>query len=57
MKGYIITGCYYTDTKVYTNKEKAEEACKYKNYCIEMGGGRETVHVKEVEIITEEEEK
>jgi hypothetical protein len=57
MKGYIITGRYYTDTKVYTNKAKAEEACKYKNYCIILCGGRETVHVKEVEIITEEEEK
>ena len=53
MKGYILAGCYYTATKVYTNKEAADKACEEYNMGEKMGGGRDFVHVVEVEIVTE----
>jgi len=56
MKGYIIQGCYYSAEKVYINKEAAEKACEKINYNNRMGGSRESVYVKEIEIVTEEEE-
>ena len=53
MKGYIITGCYYTEKAVYLNKETAEKVCEDTNECIAMGGSHEFVRVVEVEIVTD----
>lgn len=49
-KVYIITGCDYTPTEVYTNKETAEEVAKRVNYDYDMRGSWNRVRVKEVNL-------
>lgn len=50
-KVYIITGCDYNTTEVYTNKETAEKEAEKINYGLSMSGSWNKVSVEEVNLI------
>lgn len=54
MTGYIIVGCGYTGSKVYTSKEKAEKVREAVQDNLAFCGSFNTVGIKEIEIVTEE---
>lgn len=54
MTGYIIVGCGYTGSKVYTNKDKAEKIREKIQEDLAFCGIYSTVGIKEIEIDTEE---
>ena len=54
MTGYIIVGCGYTGSKVYTNKDKAEKVREMVQENLAFCGSYNTVGIKEIEIDTEE---